>query len=264
MPNVLAKDSATRSRVISTGNSEIDKKMGGGIPVGSLTLLEGQSDAGKSVLAQQMIWGSLNDERKSVLYTTENTVKSFVSQMESLSLDITDHLILGNLKVYPVPVARGGWSAEAVFEGILRDIERYEDPSLVVVDSLTGFVTHSSEDHAISFFEACRALCGKSMTIIAVVHSYAFNDSTLIRVRSMCDAHLRLRIEELGNQLVKSLEVAKVRGADRTTGNIVAFDVEPGIGMRIIPITKAKPESTEGGRRVSVLKRQEGAPVLLG
>ena len=27
---------------------------------------------------------------------------------------------------------------------------------------------------------------------------------------------------------------------------------------------EAKPESTEGGRRVSVLKRQEGAPVLLG
>ena len=25
-----------------------------------------------------------------------------------------------------------------------------------------------------------------------------------------------------------------------------------------------KPESTEGGRRVNVLKRQEGAPVLLG
>ena len=28
--------------------------------------------------------------------------------------------------------------------------------------------------------------------------------------------------------------------------------------------TSVKPESTEGGRRVSVLKRQEGAPVLLG
>ena len=27
---------------------------------------------------------------------------------------------------------------------------------------------------------------------------------------------------------------------------------------------EAKPESTEGGRRVSVLRRQEGAPVLLG
>ena len=59
MPTVVAKDSAARARVISTGNSEIDKKMGGGVPVGSLTLLEGQSDAGKSVLAQQMIWGVL-------------------------------------------------------------------------------------------------------------------------------------------------------------------------------------------------------------
>ena len=240
MPNVFAQDGQHALRVISTGNSEIDKKMGGGIPVGSLTLLEGQSDAGKSVLAQQMIWGSLNDKRKSVLYTTENTVKSLVRQMESLSLDISDHLILGNLRVYPVPVAKGGWTAESVFEALLSDIERYEDPSLIVVDSLTGFVTRSSEDHAIAFFEACRALCGRSRTIINVVHSYAFNDSTLIRVRSMCDAHLRLRIEEIGNQLVKSLEVAKVRGADRTTGNIVAFDVEPGIGMRIIPITKAK------------------------
>ena len=30
------------------------------------------------------------------------------------------------------------------------------------------------------------------------------------------------------------------------------------------PNIPSKPESTEGGRRVSVLKRQEGAPVLLG
>ena len=29
-------------------------------------------------------------------------------------------------------------------------------------------------------------------------------------------------------------------------------------------LPNVKPESTEGGRRVSVLKRQEGAPVLLG
>ena len=31
-----------------------------------------------------------------------------------------------------------------------------------------------------------------------------------------------------------------------------------------LELMRSKPESTEGGRRVSVLKRQEGAPVLLG
>ena len=34
------------------------------------------------------------------------------------------------------------------------------------------------------------------------------------------------------------LEVAKVRGADMSTGNVVSFDVEPMLGMRIIPKSK--------------------------
>ena len=35
-----------KTRIISTGHPEIDRKLGGGVPMGSLTLVEGQSDAG--------------------------------------------------------------------------------------------------------------------------------------------------------------------------------------------------------------------------
>ena len=63
---------------------------------------------------------------------------------------------------------------------------------------------------------------------------------SVIRVRSLCDAHVRLRLEEVGERLVKIMEVSKVRNAERSTGNIISFDVEPGMGMKIIPITKAK------------------------
>jgi flagellar protein FlaH len=49
-----------------------------------------------------------------------------------------------------------------------------------------------------------------------------------------------MRVEDLGTQLVKVMEVAKIRGANKTTGNVVSFDVEPNFGMKIIPITKAK------------------------
>jgi flagellar protein FlaH len=54
----------------------------------------------------------------------------------------------------------------------------------------------------------------------------------------MCDAHLKLRTEQVGDIMIKVLEVAKVRGADMSTGNVVSFDVEPMLGMRIIPISK--------------------------
>ena len=72
------------------------------------------------------------------------------------------------------------------------------------------------------------------------LHSFAFNEQMFTRLRSICDAHLKLRVEEIGDQLVKALEVAKIRGAEKSTGNVISFDVEPNLGMRIVPITKAQ------------------------
>jgi flagellar protein FlaH len=78
------------------------------------------------------------------------------------------------------------------------------------------------------------------MTIVIVVHSHAVEKELLVRITSLCDAHLRLRTEEVGERLIKAMEVAKVRGASKRTGNIISFEVEPGFGMRIIPINKAQ------------------------
>ncbi len=89
------------TQIISTGSSEIDKKMGGGIPTGSLVLLEGQSDAGKSVLSQHFSHGALSAKMSVAYYTTENTVKSLMSQMASLDLDVTDFFLCDRMRVYP-------------------------------------------------------------------------------------------------------------------------------------------------------------------
>ncbi|WP_243684644.1 hypothetical protein [Methanosarcina barkeri] len=41
------------------------KKLEGGVPIGSLCLLEGAKDSGKSVFMQQIICGALNQDKKS-------------------------------------------------------------------------------------------------------------------------------------------------------------------------------------------------------
>ncbi|MCH8869677.1 MAG: flagellar accessory protein FlaH [Chloroflexi bacterium] len=227
-----------KPKVISTGNTEVDKKMGGGIPVGSLILIEGESDAGKSVLTQQMIWGSLYDGINVVLYTTENTVKSFIRQMNSLSLEVTDFLLLGKLKIFSIMASKAQLSPAEVFSILLTDLESYPGTPLIVVDSLTTFITHSSIEETMTFFEICKQYCDRGTTVIMVVNSYAFGEADLARVRSICDAHLSLRNEEVGDRLIKVLEVAKVRGAQMSTGNIISFDVEPMLGIKIIPVSK--------------------------
>ena len=226
---------------ISTGSTEIDKKMGGGIPIGSLVLIGGQSDAGKSVLSQHLAYGALLSDVGVAYYSTENTVKSLLTQMASLSLDCTDHFLVDRLRIYPLQVSSKDVNTEMVFHRLTRHTQMLpESFKVVMLDSLTNVVTHSKEASVVDFFVACKELCDEGRTVFMVVHSYAFDEGLLIRVRSMCDAHLKLRLEEVGERLIKVLEVSKVRNAERTTGNIISFEVEPGLGMRIIPVTKAK------------------------
>lgn len=230
-----------KAPVISTGSNEIDKKLGGGIPVGSLVLLEGQSDAGKSVASQHFTFGALNANMGAAYYTTENTVKSLLSQMGSLNLDVTDYFLCDRLRIYPLGASTDDVDAHDAFTNLLDHFEQ-QPPwvRLIVVDSLTGLVTHSEDRTVIDFFAACKQLCDYGRTIITVAHSYAFDDKMLIRIGSLCDAHLVLKMEQMGDRLIKMMEVAKVRNADQSTGNVISFDVVPGMGMKIIPISKAK------------------------
>jgi archaeal flagellar protein FlaH len=226
-------------RLVTTGNSEIDKKIGGGLPLNSLTLIEGQSDAGKSVLVQQFTWGTLHSGLRIDMYTTENTTPSLFRQMHSLALEIDDFFLVGRINVFPVPNSFTEEQSRQIFKLLLNHIAKSR-ADVVILDSLTAFVTHASEAETLDFFSQAKELCDDGRSLILTMHSYASTEQLLTRLRSMCDAHLRLRVEEIGTQLVKVLEVAKIRGAAKSTGNIVSFDVEPHLGMRIIPVTKAK------------------------
>jgi len=236
-----SKEEESAKAIISTGHPEIDKKLGGGIPIGSLILIEGESDAGKSVLCQQILWGSLFDNYKVLLFTSENTVRSLVVQMDSLGMDILDHLLMGWLKLYAMKLSKVRLTAAYdTLQIILETIELHKDFDLIIIDSLTPIVSQTGGEEALAYFERCKALCDRGKTIVNVTHTYAFDHDFLIRVCSACDAHFRLLIDKVGDKLVKTLEVAKIRGANLTTGNVLTFDVEPGIGMKIMPISKAK------------------------
>ncbi len=83
-------------------------------------------------------------------------------------------------------------------------------------------------------------MCASGTSVFVIIHTHTLGDDLIGSIRSMCDAHLLLRSEQDGQRIVKTLEVAKVCGASSVTGAIVGFDVEPGWGMRVIPISKAR------------------------
>lgn len=235
------KDEAAKN-ILSTGNMEIDKRMANGLPLHSLNLIEGANDTGKSVLTQQIVWGGLNQGFTFSLYTTENTVKSMLTQMESLALDVSDRFAWGYLKIYPIHVEGVKMNADLTKDFLNRLIEhiKVSKDDIIVVDSFTVFTISSSQDDIFNFFTECKSVCDGGKTILITLHQYAFDEDTLIRIRSIADGHIKLKVETIGDRNVNMMEVSKIRGASKASGNVVSFEVQPGYGMKIIPFSSAQ------------------------
>jgi flagellar protein FlaH len=229
-------------QILSTGNPEIDRRLAEGLPLESLTLIEGENDTGKSVITQQIVWGAMKEGLSVDVYSSENTPRSFISQMESMSLDISDYYAWGYLRLFPLHTSGFLWTEEemkALLHRIIDHIQR--SPSqVVVIDSLTLLTESASNHDVLTFLTNCKGLVDHGKTILITLHTYAFEEETLIRLRSICDAHLLMKKALVGDKYVMVMEAVKVRGARKTTSNVVSFEVHPGYGMKVIPISMAR------------------------
>jgi len=74
-------------------HDRLNKELGGGIPPGSIVLVEGDYGAGKSAMSQRFTYGLCEEGTMVTTLSTELTVGSFLEQMHSLAYDMVDHML---------------------------------------------------------------------------------------------------------------------------------------------------------------------------
>ena len=155
-----------QDNLLPSGIGEIDKKLAGGLPTGSLTLIDGESDAGKTSIVQQFIHGALTSGKRVALYTTENTTHSLLQQMKVLSMDVDDYFIVGRISVFPLPVVTDATGSRTNYALLLEHIVE-QDADVIFIDGVTGLVSHAEEASTLDFVFASRDLCisGKSLVM---------------------------------------------------------------------------------------------------
>jgi flagellar protein FlaH len=114
-----------KRKVLSTGIEEPDNKIGGGIPIPSMILLEGSHGTGKTVLSF-LIASTLLRQGFNVLYiTTETTVKELIHKASSAGFRILKgKFISGSLAVFSVHIAGAKWD-EKLGKVSLRVLSRF-------------------------------------------------------------------------------------------------------------------------------------------
>ena len=233
--------------VISTGIPTLDSIMNGGIPLGSMTLIEGTPSVGKSVLCQHVAYESLQDDHRVAYFSSSYTASGLSDQMRSLGLDVSGKLRSDNLRIFPLrePALDGDCqfseAPEQIMGSLIREMELLPNGfDFIIVDAITN-VAMSSEDRAIlRFSPSCRRLCNGGRAIVVVTQPHAFDEAMLDRIRNLCDGYLSLRAEMMGTNMGTMLEVLKANNVDLSVGNTVSFDVQPEVGIRNLSFSRVK------------------------
>ena len=99
------------ANILKLNNPELDRKMGG-LPLPSLTLVEGANDSGKTIILQQFTYGALTAKKKVLYITTEDTARGLLNNMERLNWKITDQYLTGKFRITAMNTMNMNWTEE--------------------------------------------------------------------------------------------------------------------------------------------------------
>ncbi len=235
----------TTSDPLLSGFNSIAEILDGKLRAGSLMLIEGEKRSGKSVLAQHLAHGTLGyRENALAYYVTDCTGTQLVADMASFSLDVSHDCAIDRLRIYKLGQCSSARNSER-FLKLLTDNIRQQPArfNLVMVDSVTIFMSHIKPISKIDFFLECKSLCSQGRSIVLVADNHVFEQATLARVHDICDYYLRLRTDDkmlqtgqIDDRQIKTLEVLKAHGIALKNVPSVKFEIQPKVGIVILPI----------------------------
>jgi len=240
-------DATVTKEGIHTGVKEIDDQLGGGIRKGSLTLIEGYPDSGKSTICQYLAHFGL-DRRLSnaVYYSTQHGVREIMDNMESLSLNTVNYLLADMFRIYPLRLPatpRDALKASYLLRYHIAGLPLKFN--MAVIDSITPILRQLTPVQKMDFFHECKQMCDAPRTVILVADPYIFEKETYARIKFLCDYHFELNLKairfqrETGDErVIRIMRIKKLRGVDVDNSPDIRFEILPGTGIQVFPFTK--------------------------
>ena len=230
----------------------LDKELGGGLPPGSIVLMEGDYGAGKSAISQRFTYG-LCEEGHTVTYlSTELTVGSFLEQMNSLDYDMVDHMLDENILFLHADIGDsrstfsdgGGDDDRMDLLKRLMEAEVMWQSDVIVVDTFDAILRNDPKFEAlvreneerqaaleiISYF---RDIISQGKVIVLTVDPTTLDEEAIGPFRSIADVFLELEMIEVGNDVRRQISVLRFAGMGEQVGDTIGYSVRSGTGIVI-------------------------------
>jgi len=233
-------------------HDRLNKELGGGIPSGSIVLMEGDYGAGKSVLSQRFTYGFSQENTSVTMLSTELNVSGFIDQMNSLSYDVVspllnEEVLFLNADLDTSGALTGTGGSDSERKELLKRMMEAEvmwKPDVVIIDTFDAIlrndpafealVRENDERQAaleiISFF---RDMISDGKIIILTVDPSTVAEEAIGPFRSIADVFIELQMIEVGNDIRRQIQVKRFAGMGEQVGDTIGYSVRAGTGIVI-------------------------------
>ncbi|MDF9744660.1 ATPase domain-containing protein [Natrinema salsiterrestre] len=233
-----------------TGRDRVNNAIGGGIPAGSIMLIEGQDGAGKSAISQRFSYGLATEDAYVTYVSTELKSWEFVQQMNSLSYDVVDLLLDEQLLFLHANVDTHNEGKERQLLGRLTSAETLWKADVVFVDTLSALLRNDpnyeagskdgEEDHVIQrLVTFLRQVTMRDKSVVLTVDPTSVRDDALRPLRNVADIYFQIETNTVGQEIRRKILVRRFQNMKSPVDDSIGFSVQQGRGVSIVSRTVA-------------------------
>ncbi len=226
--------------IISTGNADIDTLLGGGLDVGTTTLLSGESGTGKSLVATQCAVAAAERGETVAMYIFDERIQTLLQRSAAVGLNLQEHYEKGNIRIYQVDPAELTPGEFSYY--VKSEVEM--GISLVILDSLNGYIYAMPEERFLNvhLHELSSFLNQMQVTTILVasqVYLLSEISATSFEVSYIADTVLHHGHARQAEMQIKTISVYKRRSGNHES-HTCALQITPkGIFLGKLPPKKS-------------------------
>jgi circadian clock protein KaiC len=202
-------------RVVTTGVAALDELLGGGVSLGTTTLLAGPAGAGKSLMAAQIAIAAASRGERAAFFLFDEGVGTFVAGTIGIGLDIEPLINAGRITVEQVNPAQ---LSPGQFTHLVRDAVEDRGVRVVVIDSLNGYMTAMPEERFLTahLHELFTYLRQRGVLTLAVMtqHGLIGVMQNQVDISYLADSVILVRYFEAQGAIRKAISVMKRRAGD--------------------------------------------------
>ena len=198
-----------------SGNSELDKLLGGGLERGTNALFIGSAGVGKSSVALSFALAAAQRGERSVYFAFDEGRGTLEARAHTIGLPLDAAIASGKLRfqqIDPAELSPGEFAAN------VRASVEQDGAQIIIIDSLNGYLNAMPDERflILQMHELLTFLGQKGVLTILVLaqHGLVGPMDTPLDISYLSDAVVMLRYFEVGGSVRRALSVVKKRSGN--------------------------------------------------